>query len=221
MLAVLLAAVTVSGAFQLKASTPRGDVYVLAEAPNLRVDPKRCDIFLESVERRLGARAPRYTYYRVRDVQDITYHAGEYAQGVTKAWTGEVWSMEACQKHEMVHLVTHQLGHPGRFWNEGLATALGDSFNESDGKKLARKTGSQFSVWVRLFSWWVSDGARNDEAVQRYKMAGSFMRYLIARHGMAKVVEYFRACRIPDKDGTVFKRIFGRSVQEEGESWFR
>ncbi len=221
MLAILLAVATVSGPFQLKASTPRGDTYVLTEAPNLRIDPKRCDAFLESIEQKLGARAPRYAYYRVRSIQDITVYSGEYAQGVTRSWTGEIWSMEACQEHEIVHLVAHQLGNPGRFWNEGLAMALGNTFNESRGKSLARRVDSLFGIMVRLFSWWVSDGARNDQAIRRYEMAGSFMRHLIARHGMAKVVEYFRACPVPDIDGTAFRRVFGRTVQEESELWFR
>lgn len=221
MLAMLLAAAAVAGPFQLKVSTPRGDTYVLTEAPELRVNPKQCDAFLERIETKLGVRAPRYAYYRVRTIQDITVFTGEYAQGVTRSWTGEIWSIEACQKHEIVHLVAHQLGNPGRFWNEGLAMALGNSFNESRGKALARRMDSSFAIMARLFSWWVSDGAHNDESMQWYKMAGSFMRHLIARYGMPKVIEYFRACPLPDDDGTVFRRIFGTTVQEAGELWFR
>lgn len=221
MLVALGAIMAVSGPFQLKMSTTRGDYFVLTDAPTLSVDPRACEYFLEEIEKKLGVRVPRYTYYRVRTPQDVAVFTLEYADGVARWRSGEVWSVEPCHRHEMVHLASHRLGHPGRFWDEGLAMALDNRLNERRGRRLARHMGPAFGATVAVFSWWVGGVLQDGERMNSYEMAGAFVRHLIRQYNMQKIVEYFRACHVSDEDSSVFHRVFGRTIQEEAERWLR
>jgi hypothetical protein len=193
--------------FMLTASTPRVSFYTRGE----KVDVAKVEASLTRIEGELGTTLTGHaSYYRYSSAQEVAAGTGHYAAGVTFA--GEVHSTSACHDHELVHLVAAQMGNPGRFFQEGLAVALGD---ESRGLRQAAKKalagGQPVTRWVARF-----DGQDPDAA---YAVAGTFVRDLIETHGMEKVRALFRASRSEADAPRAFAATFGQGLEEALAAW--
>lgn len=193
--------------FTLAARTPRVSVYSRGQ----KVDVAKIEASLTRIEGELGTRmAGHASYYRYASAQEIAAGTGHYAAGVTFA--GQVHSTSECHDHELVHLVAAQMGDPGRFFQEGLAVALGD---ESRGlRKAAKKAlsgGQPLTRWVAGF-----DGQDPDAA---YAVAGAFVRHLIDTQGMAKVRALFKASRSESDLPRAFVATFGQGLEEAAAAW--
>jgi hypothetical protein len=213
--ALTLAAMLGSGAtasaampgFTLAARTPRVSYFSRGQ----KVDVAKVEASLTRIEGALGTRLTGHAaYYRYESAQEVAAGTGHYAAGVTFA--GQVHSTSACHDHELVHLVAVQLGNPGRFFEEGLAVALGD---ESRGlRRTAKKAlsgGQPLARWVAGF-----DGQDPDAA---YAVAGAFVRHLIDTQGMEKVRALFRASRSETDVPRAFAATFGQGLEEAGAAW--
>ena len=188
--------------FTLAARTPRVSFYSRGQ----KVDVAKVEASLTRIEGALGTRlAGHASYYRYASAQEVAAGTGHYAAGVTFA--GQVHSTSECHDHELVHLVAAQMGDPGRFFQEGLAVALGD---ESRGLRRAAKKalsgGQPLTRWVAGF-----DGQDPDAA---YAVAGAFVRHLIDTHGMEKVRALFRASRSEAGAPRAFAATFGQGLEE-------
>jgi hypothetical protein len=193
--------------FTLAARTPRVSFYSRGQ----KVDVAKVEASLTRIEGELGTRLSGHaSYYRYETAQEVAAGTGHYAAGVTFA--GEVHSTSACHDHELVHLVAAQMGNPGRFFQEGLAVALGDEPRGQ--RRAARKAlaGSQpVTRWVARF-----DGQDPDAA---YAVAGTFVRDLIDTHGMEKVRALFRASRSEADTPRAFAATFGQGLDEALAAW--
>ena len=155
-------------------------------------------------------------YYLHDDADEVGATTGVYASGMTELTSGEIHSTQAYHPHEIVHRIAAALGDPGSFFHEGLAVSLGD-----EGKLggvsvdvLARAAALRYKVRD------VVDGFTRIEPRAAYAMAGSFMGYLIRRHGVATVAQFFRGCRpkavARDRH---FQEVFGLRVDEATAAW--
>ena len=193
--------------FTLAARTPRVSYFSRGQ----KVDVAKVEASLTRIEGALGTRlAGRASYYRYESAQEVAAGTGHYAAGVTFA--GQVHSTRAAHDHELVHLVAAQMGDPGRFFQEGLAVALGD---EARGmRRAARKAlsgGQPLTGWIAGF-----DGQDPDAA---YAVAGTFVQHLIEAHGMDKVRAFFGASRSERDVPRTFVATFGQGIDEAAAAY--
>ena len=181
-----------------------------------KIDAEKSERYLARVEHLLGQQVQgRTDYYRYGSAQELAAGTGSYASGVTFAHAGQIHSTREFHAHEIVHLVGGQMGDPGAFFQEGLAVVLGNQarWQGADVDKLARRAarGAPLRALVAGFAGMDSDIA--------YAVAGSFVHRLVRTHGLAKIAEFFRACRPGTDSGAAFARTFGESLDEAGTEW--
>jgi hypothetical protein len=155
-------------------------------------------------------------YYLHDDAEEVGAATGVYSSGMTELTSGEIHSTQAYHPHEIVHRIAAELGDPGSFFHEGLAVALGDEGKQGGVSVdvLARAAVLRYKVREAV------DGFTKIEPRAAYAMAGSFVAYLIRRHGVATVAQFFRGCRpqvvVRDRH---FQEVFGLRVDEAAAAW--
>jgi hypothetical protein len=158
----------------------------------------------------------RADYYHYDEAADLMAVTGRYAGGVTYPARHQVHSTKESRDHELVHLVAFQLGSPGAFFQEGLAVVLGDR-----GRYQGRSVDGIAKPWARRASLPALIAAFDAEQPgQGYAIAGSFMKWLVERHSLPKVTEFFRASQ-GQSPANAFHSVFGLSLAEAGAQWAR
>jgi hypothetical protein len=181
-----------------------------------KADVKRTDAFLARMEKTLAQPlAAPISYYTYERPEDIAAQTGVYAFGLTRVGDSVVHSTTTYHPHELVHAVAGGLGDPGRFFHEGLAVALGDE-GRWDGRAVealarARAATTDLKRLVKSFDSLPADIA--------YPVAGAFVKHLIDRDGLPKLLEFFRACPRGVNVDAAFLRTYGRSFQAAFGVW--
>jgi hypothetical protein len=181
-----------------------------------KADVKRTDAFLAQMEKTLAQPlAEPISYYKYERPEDIAAETGVYAYGLTRVGDSVVHSTTTYHPHELVHAVAGGLGDPGRFFHEGLAVALGDEgkWGGRGVDALARPVAAKIDRKAIVKSF---DSLPADVA---YPVAGSFVKHLIARDGLPKLIEFFRACPKSGNVDAAFLRTYGLSFQGAFEEW--
>ena len=160
------------------------------------------------------ASVPRSDFYAYESAGDVAAVTGLYAGGVTYPALGQIHSTRGARNHELVHRVAFLLGNPGPFFQEGLAVALGDA-GKWQGRSVDRVAkervrGKSLGALIAGFDAW--------DPREGYAVAGSFMRWLIKRHGLARIATFFRACPT-GPDATAFAAVFGTDFADAGAAW--
>jgi hypothetical protein len=182
-----------------------------------KVDAGRSQRFLVGTARLLEVQVQgKAAYYVHEHADEVASTTGVYGSGVTDLKTGEINAVSAYHRHEIVHRVAGTLGDPGRFFQEGLAVALGDEgrWNGVEVDRLAaRVRGNAKARGV------VEDFSRL-EPNTAYPVAGSFVGFLIRTYGARRVSDFFRDSRpvTPERDRR-FKDVFGVSVDQAWATW--
>lgn len=213
----LLATTTVSAAplagFALRAETRNFAFFSRGDA---RVDVRRPEAQLAKVEAALGEQlGAKVDYYMYERPEDLVATTGRYAGGLTLPGLGQIHSTASSQDHEIVHVVAHQIGNPGPFFQEGLAVALGDHGKwlgqpvDRVAKKIA--PGTTLAALMARFD--------ATEPGEGYAVAGSFVSFLIKAHGVTQVSHFFRACQGERTTAAAFTAIFGETLEEAGSKW--
>jgi hypothetical protein len=180
------------------------------------MDVKRTDAFLARMERLFGRPlAAPISYYQHERPEDIAALTGVYAYGLTRVGGSVVHSTAGYHPHELVHAVAGGLGDPGRFFHEGLAVALGDE-GRWRGRPVDALARAQTATVDREKLLTAFDGLRSDVA---YPVAGSFVRHLIARDGLSKLIQFFRACPKGVNANVAFLQTYGRSLEVAFGEW--
>jgi len=182
-----------------------------------KVDAARSERFLLATSERLGQPAPeQVAYYLHEHPQQVAQATGVYADGVTVPATGEIHSVRSFHPHELVHRVAGEMGDPGRFFHEGLAVALGN-----EGRWRGAKVDDLARRLVRRCTWRaLLERFESLDPEVGYPLAGSFVAFLIERHGVDRVSAFFRGCR-PETAGRRFEDVFGLSLDQAGAAWVR
>lgn len=213
--AILAAGIPISApkGFQVSAQTTN---FVFLSRDARPVDAERNQKFLVETSQRLGVQVVgQFAYYRYAWPEEIGMTIGTNAAGAALT-TGEILSTREFDGHEIVHRVSVQLGDPGALFNEGLAVELGDHGRVANVRvdDLARRLVSRVP-----FRSLVDDFLSLPPGV-RYPLAGSFMRFLLKRHGLDKVTAFFRACGTSsDGRDARFAEQFGQSLDDAGSAW--
>jgi hypothetical protein len=170
-----------------------------------------------ALARTLGlADIPQADYYHYDVATDLVAVTGTYAGGVTYPARAEVHSTRRARDHELVHLVAYQLGDPGPFFQEGLAVVLGDRgrYLGRPVDDVARPSARRAPLLALIHAF------DSDQPGQGYAIAGSFMKWLVGRFGLARVTGFFRAAR-SQEPANAFDSVFGVSLEEAGTEWSR
>ena len=218
--AILAAGIPITGGpisatkgFQVAAQTTN---FVFLTRDAKPVDAEKNQRFLDETSQRLGVQVVgQSAYYRYAWPEEIGFAIGTNAAGAALT-TGEILSTRAFDAHEIVHRVALQLGDPGALFNEGLAVELGDHGRVANVKVdgLARK------LVGRVPFRSLADRFLSLEPGVRYPLAGSFMRFLVKRHGLDKVTAFFRACGTKGEGRDArFAEQFGQSLDDAGHAW--
>ncbi len=197
----------------LFAETDRVAYYALGDS---KIDVEKTEGYLNEAEKALGHRFQgQAKYYGYEDTPHLAAVTGRWVSGLTILNSGVIHTTPSAGAHEIVHLVSGQIGNPGSFFTEGLAVAL-TAKGRWGGKKLRKiaKRATQsvpFVAFVSRFTTLSADVA--------YPVAGAFVESLIKKHGLAKVVQLFRAVGAGDDTNEAFEALFGQSLSEAGSKW--
>jgi hypothetical protein len=216
----MLMAVAASAApppgFEPTAETTHFKFFARGEDP---VDVQKIEKFLVSLEQTLDQQlSGQAQYFRYERPEDIAATTGAYVAGLTYANTREIHTTQPFHAHEVVHLLASQIGDPGPFFREGLAVALGDEakWQGKSVHRLAKEYGRNLTLRGLMLGFGEMDPQR------AYPVAGSFVAFLIHKHGVLKVKEIFSTARSLRGDETVkFATVFGQSLEDAEGEWRR
>lgn len=194
--------------------------FVFYSRDGQKIDSAKTQKFFEETSRLLGcATEGQASYYRYQYPEQVAVATGVYSTGVTFPQTGEIHSAQSYHPHEIVHRVASALGgDPGRFFQEGLAVALGDRgvWKGQAVDAIARRLISSVESTHVLV-----DGFANLDGDVAYPLAGSFVGFLLKTHGAHVVAIFFASCTKPEARDANFAHAFGVSLEEAKQDWRR
>jgi hypothetical protein len=203
-------------AFKLVARTSHVDYYTVKGGS---VDVRQTEAFLERLQSLFGP-APagwRIQYYRHPSVRDLTDYVGFAVSGVTELATGRIDSSRDFHPHELVHAVTGREGLPPVFFAEGLAVAL-TSRGLWNGRDMDAVAAAEMAKRGTLEPFLAAFTDQDPDVA--YAVAGSFVAFLLERHGIAPMVTFVRGCaRSPEAYEGAFRRAYGRFVSRLSIEW--
>jgi hypothetical protein len=221
----MLAAAILAAAMPVGSVTPKG-FHLAAETRNFvfytrdgaKVDAAKNQRFLDEVAVKLGARVDdKKAYYRYQWSEELAFVLGPAAASASGAYmaTGDIHSTKEHDQHEIVHRAAFAIGDPGALFQEGLAVELGDQgrFGKAKVDELARGASGQVAFRT------LADRFLSVAPEVRYPLAGSFVKFLIAQHGLAKVSEFFRGCPNERARDARFAQVFGVTLDAAGSAW--
>lgn len=202
--------------FRLVARTSHVDYFAVK---GRRVDVRRTEEFLERLSSLFGP-APdgwRIRYYRHPSADELSGHVGYAVSGVADLATGRIDSSREFHPHELVHAVTGREGHPPVFFAEGLAVALTSSGRWS-GRDMDAVARTEMATRGTLEPFLAAFPEQNPDV--SYAVAGSFIAFLLDRHGIAPMLAFVRGCgHSPEAYEGAFRRAYGRSVARLTIDW--
>jgi hypothetical protein len=174
---------------------------------------------------------PRLDYHKYRDRAHLRALTGRDTNGFAEPGTTRFHTIWSIDNHEGVHtLVILQIGHPPALFNEGVAVAhqtdpvqgiLTPRWNGTDLHVLARQYDAAGRL-PALSSLLRSQDFFNVDANVMYPCAGSFVRYLIDTHGLARLKQYFGAAAFDDAASVTESRFlaaYGSSLSSVWNEW--
>ena len=213
---VVSAEVVAPPPFELVARTSHVDYFAVK---GRGVDVRRTEAFLERLSLLFGP-APegwRLRYYRHATAAELSGHVGYAVSGVADLATGRIDSSREFHPHELVHAVTGREGQPPVFFAEGLAVALTGQgrWGGRDVDAVARDEMATRGTLEPLLV-----GFLDQDPHTAYAVAGSFVAFLLDRHGIAPMLAFVRGCgRSPEAYERAFRRSYGRSVARLTIEW--
>ncbi len=133
--------------------------------------------------------------------------------------------------HEPVHVYSALVGRPSDFFNEGLAVAFqtdpaaGDFQSKFNGQDVHQATAQYRAQGLLppLDQIVGTTGFREiSDSTRSYRIAGSFVRFLIDTYGMAPLKSFFAASTRTDSPGAIqsrFQSAFGVSLAAAEAAW--
>ena len=182
----------------------------------------------------LGVQPPQKVEYRKYVSREAmgryTGNAGTNGFAEPEQWRFHtIWPQD---NHEIVHVYTSLIGRPSDFFNEGLAVAFQTdpsrgvftaSFNGIDVHEACRAYLQAGQLPLPLANYVTSASFRGlPDQVLSYRVAGSFVRFLIERHGLAAILDFFRAGSRDESLAAIRTRVsasFGRTLEALESDW--
>lgn len=182
--------------------------------------PKRVRVrerFTERLEAKLGVRVSRrIEFFAYEGQQEVTRALGRPLAGFFAQDLAQVHAAPEAEEHELVHVVSYELGNPGLLFNEGLAVALGNEgrLGRQPVDRIAR------SILQRLDAETALELAGKGQSYEASCVAGSFVARLIKVHGLPKMAAFFRASGKRGKP-VAFEATFGIDLRTAAADWGR
>lgn len=184
---------------------------------------------------RLGVSpARKIGYHKYRSRQDMGEHTGNYqTNGYADPTRFEIHTLWSIDNHEVVHLLMSEIGQAPALFNEGIAVALQTNpatgnfdsvFNGIEVHTAARGYLASGTLVLPLDRILETTGFRSiSDSTLSYREAGSFVRFLIDRYGLDRVLAFFRAGGGPNDSAAVVKTrflaTFGVTLATAEEAW--
>ena len=203
-------------------------------SPGDTVQIERQEAFHAWAVSRLGVTVPQridYRKYTSRDdmgARTGSYNTNAYAEPGRFA----IHTLLTWDNHETVHIYTALIGLPPEFFNEGIAVAFqtdpmnGDfepRFNGEQVHAAARRYRLGGQLVLPLSNIVTSAGFRSiTDSTLSYREAGSFVAFLMTRHGLERVLAFFRASTRDDALGVIetrFRQAFGMALADAETEW--
>lgn len=183
---------------------------------------------------RLGIAPPRIEYRKYLSRDAMGRYTGNYnTNGFAEPEQWRLHTIWPRDNHEIVHVYTATIGRPSDFFNEGIAVAfqadpaagrLEAVFNGQEVHAACRTYLAAGQLPLPVANHATTTPFRNlRDQVLSYRYAGSFVRFLIDRHGLPAVLEFFRRGGGRDESlATIRARtesVFGRSFDQLEADW--
>jgi len=183
---------------------------------------------------RLGIQPPKVEYRKYQSREAMGRYTGNYnTNGFAEPDLWRLHTIWTRDNHEIVHLYSAPIGRPSDFFNEGFAVAF--QTDPTAGRFEAWFNGVEVHAACRDY---LRDGrlplpaadhvttapfrALPDQVLS-YRFAGSFVRFLIDRQGLAAVLEFFRRAGGRDESLAAIRAraeaVFGRTLDGLEADW--
>lgn len=215
----------------------------LRETPTMRVfaepgdsvDTDWQEVYNAWALARLGLQPIRKVEYRKYTSRDaMGRYTGSYnTNGFAEPADWRFHTIWPRDNHEIVHVYTAPLGRPSDFFNEGLAVAFQTDpaagvfaarFNGQDVHEACRSYLAAGQLPLPLSNYVTTTPFRSiQDQVLSYRVAGSFVRFLIERQGMTAVLDLVRQAGGRDESLSAIRTrtetVFRRSLDELEADW--
>jgi len=216
---------------QQLSSTTQSAHYNFHMSPGDSVDTQRQEAYHAWIAGQLGINPSRTVeYYKYRDAaqkQAITGRAGNaFADNATFS-IHTIWNWD---NHEVTHLLTTMNGLPPSLFTEGIAVAY--QMDPQAGDFVAKWSSVPIHTRAKSF---MQQGTlpsldiivesipfSNVDPNITYPSAGSFVRYLIDRDGLAKMLQMFPGATHQEPKSTTlarFQQIYNESLTQAEQEW--
>jgi hypothetical protein len=211
------------------------DHYVFHAAAGDRIDTAWQEAYPQWAVGRLGVQTGRKIgYYKYTSRQDMGDHTGSYnTNGYADIATFAIHTLFSTDNHEVVHLFMSLIGDPTALFAEGIAVAF--QTDPVAGSFESRYAGEEVHASARRYLLAgqlvlpldriiESSGFRAiADTTLAYREAGSFVRFLIDRYGLEKVLAFFRSGgSYSDTAAAVkarFRPALGVTLEEAEAAW--
>lgn len=132
--------------------------------------------------------------------------------------------------HEVVHVYAGRIGRPSNFLSEGLAVAFqvdpvgGRTEPWWNGLSVHLRAGGflEGGTLVPLTDFLTTEDFRSHDSNTSYPQAGSFVDFLIDRHGLDRYLQLYRRGDVGDSEGRIrsdFQDVYGLGVEQAEAAW--
>ncbi len=208
------------------------DNFIFYHSPGDFVYASRSEAFHNWAVTLLRVTCPKkIDYYKYKDREQQKRLTGYTYTGWANASTFEAYSYLPWMNHECVHLYTSVIGHPPKFFNEGIAVALQtDPYNND--YEAREKSGERVHDLVKRYKdsgdlYPVDDildnsGFNANDYTITYPQSGSFILYLIDTYGIDLMKIIFATV---DRSASkaeiraVFQSTYGMTIEDAEQDW--
>ncbi|HSC29345.1 MAG TPA: hypothetical protein VLD67_18860 [Vicinamibacterales bacterium] len=171
-----------------------------------------------------------YNKYRSREQMREATGRGN-TNGFAEPESFTVHTLFSWNNHEPIHVYTARIGRPSDFFDEGIAVAfqtdpaVGDFESRFNGQQVHEAAAEYRAAGqlLRLDQCVETSAFRAiSDATLAYREAGSYMKFLIDRHGLDPVKDFFRISGRNDSRSVIrerFQAAFGQSLDTAETEW--
>ena len=166
----------------------------------------------------------KINYHKHPSQHSLREETGSRSTGVVRRTAAgqEIHTVHRYDHHEVSHAVSHHLGEPPAFFDEGLATTYGWEWDTSQTDVHTRalgllRQGRLPPIGTILTNW----DFRRYKSYPAYAAAGSFTGYLLNRYGPDGLRSLFTLDKFSQKSEieAAFERAYGQSIYEVESEW--
>lgn len=212
--------------------TRTSEHYLFHMAPGDNVDIAWQETYYQWIVAQLAVQpSERLEYHKYRNRAHLQGVTGRATNGFAEPGTARFHTIWARDDHEGVHtLVTLYIGHPPALFNEGLAVAhhvdptssdLTPRWSSQSVHTIARNV-DQAGNLPPANTLVTSTGFFSFDTNITYPVAGSFVRFLIDRYGLARMKAFVSGSAFDDsalRTVTRFIGAYGKTVDEMWTEW--